>query len=331
MNMHGVCEQLSALDVEVDGQNDNIEEDRFGRFDDCREATNHIVAEELPAYDNTISAGDDTVLAVNENGDVFSQFESHVENNFSGHIEGLADKESIDSRPSQPVETNSTVDEFDTGFGDFTSFEEEAMPDAQGNLEAIICRELGHEFSGLVECWKAIVSSVERDLQKGIKLMDRLESEISATDRAGIIKSKKLREYIFGLAECVRLVRLITASIGELLCVAENIELCESTLSHWNDEVIIADAIVIDFLWSKISSAIGIASKVPHLESVVEIRKQSNFNVTRKADVCQLTLRSLAGGSGANTPVTWNDKKYLACAANYCANRTPDLLERFNL
>jgi len=124
-------------------------------------------------------------------------------------------------------------------------------------------------------------------------------------------------------------VRCISATIGDLLCVDKNIELEESNFSQWKDNSITADAIVIEYLWSQLRStgaALGMCT--PLLESVVEIRARGNLNVNalnnEVSSLCQLTLRPLEGGTGTQSRVVWNDKVYMACAANFCANRVPE-------
>lgn len=356
-----VCEQGTSLDVEMEGHHD--EEERFGQFDDCHEAEIHGCAEELPAYSDTSfseckkeneTSAIDSVPAINydansiqpeapgvtyggENVGDFSQFESHLnEEKNLRNMEVCAHAEEVQSSyPFQAVDSYLNLEKSDNpddcdGFGNFTSFEDanHQTADTKSDLEKIICKELGHECNQLVGWWKGIMSAVENDLREGSALLNRLAAKISAADRAGIIKSVKLCEFIRGLAELVRVVRSIVASIGELLGVGKNIEVHESTLSQWNDEAIVADAIVIEFLWSQIISravALGIISQAPQLETVIEIRSLNSFNASQKADVCQLTLRPLIEVSCTKTSVSWNGKKYMACAANFCANRMPEL------
>ncbi len=337
------ADQLDSLQVVSKNYAD---EESLGQFDDNREAGIHNSAEELPVFDASISerltetdiSVIDSLSAIDndidskargaifggENEGDFSQFESHIK--MEEHLENIEGRAYAEESYK---ENSDNLDEFDAGFGDFTSFEEtnHQAISRKCDLEALICRDFEHESNRLVGCWKHIISVVEHDMQQGSKMMSHLANNISAADRAAIIKSVKLREYIRGLAEVVRIVRSITATIGELLCVDKNIEVHESTLSQWNDEVIIADAIVIEFLWSQIVSVaveLRIVSQAPQLETVIEIRNQ--YSSTEKADLCQLTLRSLlVGGSCTTSSVTWRDKKYMACAANFCANRMPEL------
>ncbi len=324
-DVHDVGDQLASLELVMNGLH-KIEEQDFGRFDGFPEVEHHDGADELPKYGVSKPAIQES-----------NQFESHLHIDTTlgnAEVSAHAEKAPSSSHSDVPdddmmVEDVGNADDFDEGFGDFSSFEEAAAhqnTDSKGDLETIIRSELGHEFGRLVGLWKRVIIAVEHDMQKGSKMMDSLANNQSAVDREIIIKSKKLRAYICGLAEFVRLVRSITASIGDLLCVANDIEVHETTLSQWNNDVMIADAIVIEYLWLRIASeavALRIMSQVPHLESVVEIRNQFNFTATQKDDVCQLTLRPRVGGSCTQTSVLWNGKRYMACAANFCANRMP--------
>ena len=155
--------------------------------------------------------------------------------------------------------------------------------------------------------------------------MKYISSSLSSNDRLYIIKSRKLRNYLSGLGECVRLVRLITATIGDLLCIDKDIEVQESTLSQWNNDAIVANAIVIEYLWIEIAAkAVENNIVLPKLESVVEIRSRCPpLNARQVNHLCQLTLQVPVeeGGTCTQSSVVWNGKKYMASAANFCANR----------
>jgi hypothetical protein len=292
------------------------EDDDFGQFE-VFPTTNEDTSFGLPRVrTNAEGAPDFSAALVVHNDDDFGTF-------------GGADTIQSSDGIIDEVVLDHNHDDFDTGFGDFSSFDNATQQQVSGkevNLEEMICSKIGAEYCRLVEDWKNVISA---DLQKGNKIMDHLSSSLSSKDRVCIIKSRKFQDHIFGLAEFVRVVRSITATIGDLLCVEKNIDVRQSTLSQWNDNAIIADAIVIDYLWSESSSkarALGI-STVPQLESVVEIRARAiNFEVSKKGTFCQLTLRPLEGESRTQSPVVWNDKEYMVCAANFCANRGQHML-----
>ncbi|KAL9189907.1 hypothetical protein ACHAXT_009582 [Thalassiosira profunda] len=237
-----------------------------------------------------------------------------------------------DSANAAAIESN--PGDVGEGFGDFSSFDKttpQPESDKDVRLAELLRSQLGDEFVGRLPAdWKdVILSAIEKDLQRANKVMDDLSNTLSPKDRALIVKSKKLREHVLGLAEFVRIVRSIAATIGDLLGVSKDVDVQEATLSQWQDNEIIADAIVIEYLWSEISSkavGLGILSKAPPLETVVEIRAGAPpINARRKGEICQLTLQPLgAGGPSTQSPVEWKGKQYTACAANFCLNRVPE-------
>eukprot|EP00584_Thalassiosira_punctigera_P023703 CAMPEP_0172548586 /NCGR_PEP_ID=MMETSP1067-20121228/17837_1 /TAXON_ID=265564 ORGANISM="Thalassiosira punctigera, Strain Tpunct2005C2" /NCGR_SAMPLE_ID=MMETSP1067 /ASSEMBLY_ACC=CAM_ASM_000444 /LENGTH=1816 /DNA_ID=CAMNT_0013335821 /DNA_START=16 /DNA_END=5466 /DNA_ORIENTATION=- len=298
------------------------EDDNFGQFEAFPAATKddesfgkfeaHANADELPG--NGVSPSVD------------NQSSSGSRNDDFGTFEGVKNVQYTDGTASHAVVESE--DDFGDGFGDFSSFDDatsQPIPDKKGDLKDILCSNLGDEFSKLPGLYSVIVSAVESDLQRGIKIVDYVSNKLSAKDKAVIITSRKLQDHICGLAEYMRIVRSIAATIGELLSVNKNIDVEESTLTQWNNNPIIADVIVVEYLWAEIISkavAMKIFSQAPKLESVVEIRARAvSFDACQKGDFCQLTLQPLEEGEGTRSPVVWNGKTYMACAANFCANR----------
>jgi len=349
--------------TEANVQNSNEEDDdNFGQFEAFPAATTNndaVVQNSNEGDDGNFGQFEAFPAAATDNEvESFGQFDAHanpLENDASGEStsndfgtfegENAVHKTIHDTATDgvDVVQSSNLDDQFDDdfgdGFGDFSSFDDAAAAtpppqesEKKGDLEEILRSKLGHEFGRLPgEVWKnVIISTVESDLQRGNRILDYVSNSLSSADRAFIIKSRKLRDHICALAEFVRVVRSITATIGELLCVDKKVDVQESTLPQWNDNAIIADAIVIEYLWSEIISkavALGIVSYVPQLESVVEIRARalSFYNAREKDEFCQLTLQPLVGGTSCTrSPVVWNGKKYMACAANFCANRVPE-------
>ena len=194
----------------------------------------------------------------------------------------------------------------------------------------VLCETLVHENVRLCQHWKSVIDAVKSDLGRGKTTLEYFSSNLSVTDKGPILKSRKLSNYIAGLAELVRVVRSIVATIGDIFCVNENIDLQRATLSDWNRNVLVADAIVVEDLWSEIHSKavdLGIAALTFELESVIEIRARAlNLDVDRKEDFCQLTLQPLETAMNKNipctqSPVIWNGKKYMACSANLWVNK----------
>lgn len=229
---------------------------------------------------------------------------------------------------------DSNTDGIGGAFGVFSSFEGAAPPqqsneaEDEGSLENLLRKQFGDKYKHLPQVYPLIIGAVEKDLQMGKKVMHYVSSTLSPRDRAVIIKSEKMRNHILGLSEFVRIVRSITATIGDLLGVDKDIDVQESTLSSWNNHAIIADVIVIEYMWSEIISMavdMGIFTQQPYLESVQEIRSRGSPESQSKK--CQLTLQPFENNGSPNTrsPVVWNGKEYMACVANFCANRMPEL------
>ena len=350
----------ATLTDEAPIQNDDGDES-FGRFGDFSDSIAHNTIEELTTGHNTSTSAQEFI---NEEYDLFGDF-GDANHDFSdtakddgfGQFDalptltddaggGASDLFVASSTTVQNDDDFGTLDRSDTihhsnggyrnednsnddhdNFGDFSSVPNDT-PRKISDKEFVLEDILGVEFGRLVGIWKDFVlRAVECDLQNGIETMDDLSNNLSSTDRTCIIKSRKFKDYIFGLAEFVRVVRCISATIGDLLCVDKNIELQETNLSQWKDNSITADAIVIEYLWSQLrSTGAALGMSTPELESVVEIRARGCFTVdslNNEVSFCQLTLRPLEGGTGTQSRVVWNDKEYMACAANFCANRVP--------
>ena len=350
----------ATLTDEAPIQNDDGDES-FGQFGDFSDSIAHNTIEELTTGHNTSTSAQEFI---NEEYDLFGDF-GDANHDFSdtakddgfGQFDalptltddaggGASDLFVASSTIVQNDDDFGTLDRSDTihhsnggyrnednsnddhdNFGDFSSVPNDT-PRQISDKEFVLEDILGVEFGRLVGIWKDFVlRAVECDLQNGIETMDDLSNNLSSTDRTCIIKSRKFKDYIFGLAEFVRVVRCISATIGDLLCVDKNIELQETNLSQWKDNSITADAIVIEYLWSQLrSTGAALGMSTPELESVVEIRARGCFTVdslNNEVSFCQLTLRPLEGGTGTQSRVVWNDKEYMACAANFCANRVP--------
>ena len=301
------------------------EEESFGEFGDfppvTDEAANNNSNNDFGQFETT-----SPVIDGNEE-ESFGQFNAMGKNEDTdfGAFEGTGTTQ----LPDDAVPDNAVPDEaFGDGFGDFSSFDEGVTSQPTGDLEDILRSKLGDEFSKLAAEWNNVISAMEHDMRRGNKILDYILNNLSSRDRACIKKSRKIRDHILSLGEMVRLVRYITATIGELLCVDKNIEVQESTLSQWDDNAVIADAVVIDYIWSEIAvKAARMDIELPKLESVVEIRSAGAlpFDSHQRGHFCELTLWPLTLKEDVSTvsPVSWNGKRYMACAANFCANRLP--------
>ena len=177
-----------------------------------------------------------------------------------------------------------------------------------------------------MERWAGIVSTVKSDVERGHKIIEYISKTLPSSDRAIIFKSSKLHSHILGLVEFVRVLRCIAATIADVFCLRDNIDLQASHLPEWNDNPIIADAIAVETLWSEISSRVielDILPCPPQLETVAEIRARANVsNVRQKNDLCHLTLQPfVVDKKCTQSSVDWNGNKYMACAANLLLHR----------
>jgi len=324
--------------TEATAQDDGEEEDNVAQvattedddFGDFEAFTSTDIDQD--SHNDDLLQADPSADNAKEEDDTFGQFEAPTaqnkepatndeDHNF-GSFEGSSD-----------IPESTTPPENDLGaddFGNFSSFEEGGTQAAdsnneKGDLEEILQSKLGNEYVKLAKDWQCIITSTEKDLQQGNKIMEYISSSLSSKDRLHIIKSRKLRDYLSSIGECVRLVRLITATIGDLLCINKVIEVHESTLSQWNNNAIVANAIVIEYLWIEIAAkAMENNIVLPKLQSIVEIRSRSSTLDSRQVNhLCQLTLQVPVEEEGTSTQssVMWNGKRYMACAANFCANR----------
>ena len=215
-------------------------------------------------------------------------------------------------------------------FEDFSTFEEpspmvsddEETRNASSLAQALL-KKFGSEFAGLPGVWKEIIDTVESDMRRGIRILDYMSTKLSRADQSFIVKSDKLSNHILGLAEFLRVIRSIAASVGDLLGVDKSAELKESTLSEWHFEDIIVNAAVVENLYTDLISravTVGILSGPPAIPSVAEIR-ESNGGGT----ICHLTLQTTTEDKSTRSVVIWKDRPFMACSANFCANRLPTL------
>jgi hypothetical protein len=176
-----------------------------------------------------------------------------------------------------------------------------------------------------MERWASIASTVKSDVGSGKKIIEYIATTLPSSDRAIILKSSKLHNHILGLAEFVRVVRCIAATIADVFCLSDNIDLDASRLPDWNGNPIIADAIAMETLWFEISSRVielDILQCPPQLETVAEIRARAKVaTVQQKDDLCHLTLQPFVDKQCTQSSVDWNGNKYMACAANLLLHR----------
>jgi hypothetical protein len=162
--------------------------------------------------------------------------------------------------------------------------------------------------------WKTIINIVRDELAMGSMLLE--EAKSLSGEQAVVVA---LATLVAGLAEYVRVVRSIMATLGDLLGEDVNVD-----PTRWSkDMVLLQSAFQVEELWTSVQRAAkGSKLMVPPLESVVEIRTKGLLHFGDK-DLCQLTLQPLASTKNGTTqsPVEWQGKVFMACAANFWSNR----------
>ncbi len=197
-----------------------------------------------------------------------------------------------------------------------------------------LSEQIAIENCSIYQQWKIVISNVKDDLQIGTRVLTYLSANREKDDSKMILRSKKLRNYVVGLSECVRLLRFITATIGDLLCVDICFDFNSGTLNNWYNHRLIAEAQVIEELWVGLSSTaatIGLLSKSPELERVTDIRARvvPIDSASTNQRFCHLTLQPLcaSGNESSHTDsVVITDKLYMACAAHYWMKRLKNKL-----
>jgi hypothetical protein len=131
-----------------------------------------------------------------------------------------------------------------------------------------------------------------------------------------------LNTMISGLAECVRVVRSIMASVGDLLSLHPNVSITNETeLTAWGSLDIVRNAIEVERLWqSTIDAAKALGISVTfNLETIQDIRKWTLDS--EDCSICHLTLQPLVTVDSTKNEVIWEGKPFMACAANLWSNR----------
>lgn len=186
----------------------------------------------------------------------------------------------------------------------------------------LLCEIVAVKIPGLPEKWENAISTIKSDVERGQKILDFFAEKLSPNDKSIMLRSDKLSNHFLGLAECVRLARYIKASLSEMLCL-EVKSVQGPTFSEYSKSKFMASFESIDNAWSVIllkALDLGILDEAPQLASVDDIRVRC-ANIEH-SDLCQFTLQPLSDqNQGTSSTVTWNGKQYMACAANFLANR----------
>ena len=164
-----------------------------------------------------------------------------------------------------------------------------------------------------------MLTVVSDDLKNGTLILTKAK-ELHSDSLREVLDT--LNTMILGLAECIRVVRSIIASIGDLLCLHPNISIAnENSLTVWGSLDIVRRAIEVESLWQLIvdaAKALDI-SVTFDLETVQDIRKCAME--WEECSVCHLTLQPVVSVDSTKNEVIWEGKSFMACAANLWSNR----------
>jgi hypothetical protein len=189
----------------------------------------------------------------------------------------------------------------------------------------LLCEILADKNSDLSDQWENSVSAIKSDLERGQKILDFFAVRLSSNDRSMIVRSEKLSSHILGLSEFVRVARHIMASLYDILCLEVSGGESDSACLEYNKGKFMNTMKCIEMAWHDVSSKaldLGILTDVPALESVDDIRARYLNSESSLDELCRFTLQPLSkGDQRTRSSVTMNGKQYMACSANFMANR----------
>mmetsp|Transcript_21354 Transcript_21354/g.52942 ORF Transcript_21354/g.52942 Transcript_21354/m.52942 type:complete len:143 (+) Transcript_21354:42-470(+) len=136
---------------------------------------------------------------------------------------------------------------------------------------------------------------------------------------------------IKGLAEYMRVARSIVASIGDLLLLDESALLTVDTwASTWCSLSLLQTALECEQTWKEFQDLIRTTSLDATIRAVTleEIRNAHQHDDDEASSFCQLTLQPLQTIHKHSTQaeVSFQGKSFMACSANFIANRCPFLV-----
>ena len=193
------------------------------------------------------------------------------------------------------------------------------------NLMDRLSSSHGKELSSY---WVQLLCVIKKELLNGEEIL----TDAASLDRNDFMfAAKKLKKYLHGLKEYVRVSRFITASLADLFMLDVFTMLSSEALtSSFQSHTIAIEAYEIEQLWDKIylhdeRLGLGAIDSTPNrLEDIVEIRSRLFDNAIDSA-LCDFTLQPLPTPikiDSTQNIVIWSDKSYIACAANLLSNTT---------
>ena len=164
-----------------------------------------------------------------------------------------------------------------------------------------------------------------------------VDSTLSKKQRASILKSDKFKIYMLGLAEFVRVSRLIEATVYDLFGIDDSQEHTSFSKESLNFELA-HDFREVEASWKNLIMKVqNLGCKIElHLDTVTDIRKRRlrkhvvQEGINASLELCALSLQpnlaeSNTGPNKTTTIINWEGKKFMACIANLWANKiSPD-------
>jgi hypothetical protein len=174
--------------------------------------------------------------------------------------------------------------------------------------------------------WKQAIDVVKSDLKHGSFVFEEALS-IPSEERHYVLKDVQC--YFYCLAEHVRIVRLIVATIGDILILDSSALFTVDTFaSSWRSLAILKDALDVESLWKHIVDMAD-AMKMSNasfsgdvVDSVVQIRTSSATSTNDR--LCYFSLQPIAtlqGSSHTTKEITWKKRPFILCIANFLANK----------
>jgi len=188
-----------------------------------------------------------------------------------------------------------------------------------------ICSLLSSTHKNHGTIWAKLIAATKDELLTCKGLLQEMAKDMSRKERAVVANSEQLQTYLQGLREYIRVVRSIVASIGDLQCLHEDIDLNDFNL--WLGMDILKAALDVETDWSgflRAAKKLGLNLDLLSVETVPDMRRRTaklDLDYTEPDQysrmVCHLSLQPLSSGAS----VDWNGHVYMACAANFYANR----------
>lgn len=173
--------------------------------------------------------------------------------------------------------------------------------------------------------WVQIFDVVNEELEQAKILLT--EAESFSSNEWSEIKAP-LYVMIQGIAEYMRVTRSILASIGDLLLLDESAILTVDTwVSTWCSLSILEKALESETKWKDIQKQLtNTPMPVVTLSTIQEIRSDATRSQVGSVDtLCHLTFQPLRKKDKSTTKeeVSFQGKQFMACSANFLANRCP--------